>query len=207
MKIVLIRHGQTEWNLDRRIQGWHNSPLTSEAEELLRQLPLPELVSPIIYSSDLGRSHQSAQILADRLGLSVITDTRLRERKLGVLEGKVIDQDHELTSFWNAYHRRYEYKMDAVFGAESEQDFESRILSFLHDIVQMNEQYLGDEKEVVVVSHGEWIRAFINILSGVPSWRKGRGIENNGTPFVLEYSGQPYGLSESSDVAENKETA
>lgn len=187
MKVIIVRHGQTEWNLEKRIQGWQNSPLTSDAVRKLSGKTANELKSsvqgnPVFYSSDLGRAYDSATILARSYDTDVIADKRLRERKLGVLEGKVIDQDKELAAFWSAYHNRYTQKMESVFGVESESAFESRILSFMDDIEHL---YADTNRAVVIVSHGEWIRAFINIVNALPSWHKGRGIEDNGMPVML----------------------
>ncbi|WP_375749709.1 histidine phosphatase family protein [Vibrio sp. HN007] len=188
MKLILVRHGQTEWNLERRIQGWKNSALTDDAKEKLSGSTLSELNSsvrgsPVFYSSDLGRAYESAQILAHSYSSNVIADRRLRERKLGVLEGKVIDLDQELMPFWRVYHNRYSEKMESAFGVESESDFESRILTFIEHLRQ---RHADNDNTIVIVSHGEWIRAFINIINGIPSWHKGRGIEDNGLPVILE---------------------
>ncbi|CAM3607077.1 Putative phosphoserine phosphatase 2 [Vibrio aerogenes CECT 7868] len=183
MKLILVRHGQTQWNRQRRIQGWQDSPLTQDAIAQLRKLKLPESRQPVIYSSDLGRAHQSALILAEPYGVEVLTDSRLRERKFGVLEGRVIDEDEALSDCWQAYHHRYQAPMNAVPGVESERDFEQRIRSFLADLASICPQ--EPEQCIVIVSHGEWIRACRNLIHGIPSWHQGRGVEGNGVVVAL----------------------
>lgn len=181
MRFILIRHGQTEWNLQRKIQGWCNSELTKNAITELKKINLPKLHSPIIYSSDLGRASQTASIVSDVVGATFTLDFRLRERKFGVLEGKVINEDHSLNDQWLAYQNRYTKKIGNGFGFESEAEFEQRILSFIALLKKHSKN-----SDIVIISHGEWIRAFINIIDGIPSWYRGRGVEENGAFVMIE---------------------
>ncbi|MFC1236639.1 histidine phosphatase family protein [Vibrio sp. F74] len=181
LRFVLIRHGQTEWNLERRIQGCLNSDLTKDAISKLKQIELPTLRYPVMYTSDLGRACESARIIASLIGVDFTQDFRLRERKFGVLEGKVINQEHQLREQWQAYHQRYTKKVGNAFDFESEAEFEQRICSFLSELDKH-----PSHSDVVIVSHGEWIRAFINIVEGIPSWHGGRGIEDNGSPVIID---------------------
>ncbi|MCW8329137.1 histidine phosphatase family protein [Photobacterium sp. SDRW27] len=183
MRLVLIRHGQTEWNRQKRIQGWLDSPLTSSALIGLHNLDLPLLQAPVVYSSDLGRAFNSAAIVAKSLGTEVVVDKRLRERQFGLLEGEVIDHDDALKSYWQRYHQRYEIQLNDLFGAEPEQKFEQRIVSFFDDLHRLHAM-----SDVVLVSHGEWLRAFLNLMNDTPSWHKGDGIQTNAAPIVLEWS-------------------
>lgn len=183
MRLVLIRHGQTEWNRQKRLQGWLDSPLTSTAITGLHNMDLPLLQDPVVYSSDLGRAFNSATIVANTLGTEVVVDKRLRERQFGLLEGRVIDQDDWLQVQWQRYHRRYEEALNNLFGVESEQQFEQRIVSFFDEL-----QGLHSMSDVVLVSHGEWLRAFMNLMNGTVSWHEGEGIHANSTPIVLEWS-------------------
>ena len=96
-EIYLVRHGETEWNRDLRIQGWLDSPLTplgrSQAQRIGRALaglelgPLPTSVSP------LGRTRTTAEILASEVALGPATfDPRLKELSLGSWEGLTFQQ-------------------------------------------------------------------------------------------------------------------
>ena len=183
MRLVLIRHGQTEWNRQKRLQGWLDSPLTTSAISELHNMALPVLQDPVVYSSDLGRAYNSAVIVANTLGTEVVVDKRMRERQFGLLEGRVIDQDDWLQVQWQRYHRRYEEALNTLLGAEPEQDFEQRIVSFIDEL-----QGGHSVSDIVLVSHGEWLRAFMNLMNGTPSWHEGAGIQANSTPIVLEWS-------------------
>src|SRR6476620_8205705 len=87
--IVLIRHGETAWNAERRLQGHIDVALNAEglrqAEALARVLAGEHFDA--IIASDLQRAHQTAHALATRLGMPVLTDPALRERCFGGFEG------------------------------------------------------------------------------------------------------------------------
>lgn len=180
MRVILVRHGQTEWNLQNRIQGWMDSPLTAGAIENTQQMSLPNLINPVIFCSDLGRAKQTADIVTTDLNAELVVDDRLRERGFGILEGCVIDQDPELYYEWMAYRARYHEKMDDVVGVETEEELEDRISSF---ISMVKSDYA--DCDIILISHGEWLRAFQNITQHQPSWHKGGGIVDNTTPLEL----------------------
>jgi probable phosphoglycerate mutase len=87
-KVYAVRHGETLWNLCGKQQGHADSPLSergiAQAEALAQGLRGRNISA--IYSSDLGRAVQTAEIIATRLALDVQTDPRLRERHLGALQ-------------------------------------------------------------------------------------------------------------------------
>ena len=180
MRIILVRHGQTEWNLQNRIQGWMDSPLTEKAIIDTQSMVIPDVQTPIIYTSDLGRAVQSSQLLCEKVDGRIVVDSRLRERCFGVLEGCVVDQDVELLFEWHEYEHRYVNKMVSVFGVETEQEFETRIMSFIETL-----RFQDKSSDVVIVSHGEWLRAFQNIIQHQPSWREGQGIVDNNSPIEI----------------------
>ena len=87
--LYAVRHGETEWNHEGRQQGHLDSPLTDvgvrQAEALAEGLA--GRGADVLYASDLGRAMQTARIIANRLGLDVNQDARLRERHLGTMQG------------------------------------------------------------------------------------------------------------------------
>lgn len=88
-RIIAIRHGQTAWNADGRIQGHVDIGLdaSGERQALLLADALADAGLAAIYASDLLRALQTAQPAAERLGIPVATDAGLRERGFGVFEG------------------------------------------------------------------------------------------------------------------------
>lgn len=88
LQVYLVRHGETQWNAERRIQGQSDSPLTAKGEQQAMQVATraKELGITHIISSDLGRTQRTAEIIAQACGCDIIFDSRLRELNMGVLE-------------------------------------------------------------------------------------------------------------------------
>lgn len=92
--LLVVRHGETEWNVERRFQGQFDSPLTDTGRaqaaalgQRLQNCPFDELIA-----SDLGRARETAAIIAEQTGHVVQTDNRLRERGYGLLEGLTLPE-------------------------------------------------------------------------------------------------------------------
>ncbi|HEY3961191.1 MAG TPA: histidine phosphatase family protein [Gaiellaceae bacterium] len=87
--ILIARHGETDWNLERRWQGWADQPLNdtgrAQAAELAERLQHTPFDA--VYSSDLLRAHETAEIVAAPHGVSVIADAGLREIDVGSFSG------------------------------------------------------------------------------------------------------------------------
>lgn len=155
-QVIIIRHGETEWNIANIRQGHLDSPLTAEGVAQARALA-QRLVRErfrVIYSSDLGRAMQTARIIADATGHEIISDARLRERHLGIFQGLSSDQIKEKFP--------EEYKLHRSLGAnyvipegESVQQQVARNLACLNEIAV---QHAGES--IVVITHG-------GVLSGL----------------------------------------
>ncbi len=90
-RIIVIRHGETAWNVDTRIQGHLDIPLNDTGRRQARRLGLALSGGPpldAIYTSDLSRAHETARAAGDATGAPVILETRLRERRFGAFEGR-----------------------------------------------------------------------------------------------------------------------
>jgi broad specificity phosphatase PhoE len=89
--LLLVRHGETDWNADGRWQGHADIPLNehgrAQAETLAEELLAEERVD-VVYTSDLARARETAEILAQRLGVEVALDRDLREIDVGTREGR-----------------------------------------------------------------------------------------------------------------------
>src|SRR5574338_121077 len=88
-RLLLIRHGQTDWNVEGRWQGHLDEPLNAAGVKQAQALGdyLRERPISAVYSSDLGRARVTAERIAEPHGLSVNTDARWREQNLGVFQG------------------------------------------------------------------------------------------------------------------------
>src|SRR3989304_1172792 len=105
-QLILVRHGETVWNREKRMQG-HTDTVLSEtgrqqAAALGRRLSTPAFAA--LYSSDLLRAWDTAGALAQKTGRGIVTDSGLRERRFGIFEGLTRDEiresyPHELACF------------------------------------------------------------------------------------------------------------
>jgi len=93
LQVYLVRHGETQWNAERRIQGQSDSQLTEKGERQAYQVGerVKTLGITHVIASDLGRTRRTAEIIADACGCEVTYDPRLRELDMGVLEQRHID--------------------------------------------------------------------------------------------------------------------
>jgi probable phosphoglycerate mutase len=148
--LLLIRHGETVWNQQGRMQGQHDSPLTPTGLQQARQLArrLKDVSFTALYSSDLGRAHQTARCIADASGHEVISDAALRERHFGIFEG-LTNAEMQLR---HAEEHALFAKRDPQYsmpGGESQNEFRDRVVTALERIAQRHE-----DERIVVVSHG-----------------------------------------------------
>jgi len=149
-RLLFIRHGETDWNLEGRWQGQADIPLNqngaAQAQETAEKLDLVPLEA--IYASDLQRARASARAIAERKGLPVHTDPRLREINHGDWEGMLI-ADIETHYQRELQARRNDPLLIAAPGGENGRQVQVRMLAALQDIVHHH-----PNGSVAVVSHG-----------------------------------------------------
>jgi 2,3-bisphosphoglycerate-dependent phosphoglycerate mutase len=136
--LYIARHGETEWNLAKRLQGHQDSPLTStgqyQAESQAAALNNRQITR--VYSSDLGRVIQTARAVAEHLGLELIIDERLRERNFGILEGTSrtgLDEAYLSHECFRSHDPDY-----VIPGGESFRQTYERSVSCLEELVEQN---------------------------------------------------------------------
>jgi uncharacterized phosphatase len=145
--LLLIRHGETDWNAEGRLQGHTDRPLNDygrrQAHALAERLASDEIAA--IYASDLARARETAEIVGARLGLPVVLEPGLRERDWGSWEG--------LTG---SERDRVEYVGEAP-GEHAE-----RVLAAVHAIAGRH-----PAGRIVVVTHGGSMRRVQAVTYGV----------------------------------------
>jgi len=149
-RIVAIRHGETAWNVDTRIQGHLDIPLNTtglwQADQVARALADEPITA--IYTSDLKRAHATAQAVARSTGAPLTTHTGLRERSFGHFQGRTFAEiEAELPE--DAYRWRKRDPHYAPEGGESLVTLRERIE---RTVAQLAQQHLGEQ--VVMVAHG-----------------------------------------------------
>lgn len=150
MELILIRHGETDWNVAGRIQGHLDLPLNAtgvaQAQALAERFRGEAF--DVIYSSDLDRAYRTAEAVAGSHRAIIKRDTRLRERHLGVLQG--LTRDEALVQHPAAWALFKSRTPDAELeGGESLRVFCNRVSDLLRELC---ERHPG--KRVALVTHG-----------------------------------------------------
>lgn len=165
MILYFVRHGETEWNVKKKIQGKTDIPLNengwNQARVLAEQLAKEQLRVARAYTSPQLRAAQTAQTVADALGVECIPLSGLREMDLGEWEGSnwdIIRETYgETYYYWNS-HRRYTYTP----GGENYNEVLGRTLEALKVILER------ESEDVLVVSHSAIIMALRCYLAKRP---------------------------------------
>ena len=149
-RIIAIRHGETAWNVDTRIQGQLDIALNAkgrwQAERLAAVLRSESIRA--IYASDLARAWETAQYLGHTKGLPVIKETGLRERDFGEFEGKTFAEIEELLPEQSLRWRRRDPDFYPA-GGESLVALRTRVLNATERLAA---QHPGEQ--IALVSHG-----------------------------------------------------
>jgi broad specificity phosphatase PhoE len=190
MKLIFVRHGQTTWNAEDRIQGQLDPELSQlglrQAAAVAEALAMEK--ADAVYSSDLQRAHVTAAMIADRLSQPVITTPVLREVNLGVWQGMSISEIQE------KYPEDYAaYRQDSIRNrpamAERIESVIDRTRHFIEMV--MREHPTGN---VIAVAHGGVIRGALccALNTGPELYRRVR-LENAGiTALALQSSGRSH---------------
>ena len=148
--VLLVRHGETLWNQQGRMQGQHDSPLTPLGLQQARQLArrLKQVRFAALYSSDLGRAHQTARCVADETGHAIIAHADLRERSFGIFEGLTNSEiEARYPDHYQPFARRDpDYVMPC---GESASQFRKRCVACLEKLARDHA-----DDTIVVVTHG-----------------------------------------------------
>ena len=185
----LLRHGQTDWNIDLRLQGSTDIPLndTGRTQARLAASSLNLEDWDVILASPLSRAKDTADIVALELGMNVVIVPELIERSFGVAEGL----DH---ASWRKLYESHQ----VIEGLESLEDLRTRTVQLLDLIAN---EYSG--KRVLAVSHGAFIRKVLNIVTNGELPREGERLSNaslnrfmhaDGTWTITDYRPESLGI-------------
>lgn len=180
--IYIVRHGETEWNVKRIIQGHKDSSLTQKGIQQAQTLSkrLKKIKFDAIFSSDLGRAQRTAEIIALEHKLAFVTNKALREKTWGKYEGKrVVQYRKELKELLDKYEnlsddKKFTFKLP--HGIETNEAAVTRFIRFLREIAVA---HIG--KTVLIVTHGG-VMQFLLIRLGFATFQELRwgSIDNNG---------------------------
>jgi probable phosphoglycerate mutase len=172
-ELWIVRHGETDWNAEGRVQGWTDIPLNGKGLRQAARLADCLRATPftVILSSDLVRAKATAEILATGRGIPLILDTDLRERCFGRLEGTRRDPRADARAVLPLPED----------GAESEAQVRQRAERFLARVAASY-----PHARVLCVSHGGWIRALLRSIGIMDEV----SLHNTGVTRLIHRDGQ-----------------
>lgn len=173
-KLLLIRHGCTEYNVEKRLQGWTDVPINdlgrTQIEVLIKSIKEYDCWDVII-SSDLKRASQTAEIIGEALGIPVFFYKGLRERYYGIYEGELIEKVKILK----------EREEDSNSMVEPKDIFVKRVLKTFNTILEV-----FNGQKILIVSHGAVLK---NLCKNVIGYDKEKW-DNNETVNLIYFNGE-----------------
>jgi len=167
LHLILVRHGETEWNVQHRYQGQSDVSLSELGQRQAQHVAgrLADQKIDAMYASDLKRAWETAGAIAEKKGLEILPDPRLRELKFGILEGLTFEEAEkqypEMIAAWlDDFNNTPE-------GAETIDQFNMRIVSFLDDIKRKHA-----EQVLLLVGHGGSLSEILRVVLGLSPERR-----------------------------------
>jgi 2,3-bisphosphoglycerate-dependent phosphoglycerate mutase len=162
-RIIAVRHGETAWNVDARIQGQLDIQLNDTGRwqaRLVGQALATEQFSAI-YSSDLGRAHDTARAIGEAARVPVVAHSGLRERRFGMFEGKTFDEIH---TNWPEHAQNWRKRIpewQPPEGGESLLQLRERVTRTMKDLAS---RHYGEL--IAVVAHGGVLDTLYRVATG-----------------------------------------
>lgn len=161
--LYIVRHGETEWNKDGRMQGRLNSNLTPRGKKhaMLLGERLKDTEFARIISSPSGRTLETVQLIKGNRDIPLITDERIMEMNLGSWQGM---KHEDLKKHYPNEYRQFLNEPDdhQIEGAESLIEMSNRATEFLTDLKKSR-----DNENLLIVTHGRFISALYAVFKGV----------------------------------------
>ncbi|MEK7495493.1 MAG: histidine phosphatase family protein [Patescibacteria group bacterium] len=194
--IYLVRHGETEWNVKKLIQGQKDIPLNKKGEDQAMALgkKLKKIKFDAIYSSDLRRAAETAIIIAGKRRLMIIKSKALRERYFGKFQGELFG-DSQNKSILELINRLKSDSISDQNEIESDELIISRLIPFLRKI-----SLVCLDKTILVVSHGGTIRTLLILLGWGTYENLNEGCIDNLAYVKLESDGVDFLIKKTSGI-------
>jgi probable phosphoglycerate mutase len=162
-RIIAVRHGETSWNVDARIQGQLDIHLNDTGRWQARRVgdALSGEDLSAVYSSDLHRAHETARAIADAAGIQVVAHPGLRERRFGMFEGKTFDEIHQT---WPDHAHNWKKRIpewEPPEGGESLLQLRERVTRTITDLAA---RHRGEQ--IAVVAHGGVLDTLYRVATG-----------------------------------------
>lgn len=199
--IYLIRHGETEWNVEKRMQGHADSSLAQKGLEQARRRAesLKHIQFAAFYSSDLLRAKRTAEIIALDHQLTVTTSELFRERHFGPHEGQLVkDYDAELTALLDKRLQLTDEELDKYELFEGYETDEKVAIRFVKILRELATAYLG--KTIGVVTHGGALRVLLRRFGYASHTQLRKGSVENVAYIKLESDGVEFFVKDTEGI-------
>jgi 2,3-bisphosphoglycerate-dependent phosphoglycerate mutase len=186
-KLILVRHGQSEWNLQNRFTGWVDVDLTKQGEEEAREAGknLHGIQIDYLFTSVLKRAIRTSELILEELGINDVPterDEALNERHYGDLQGQNKQEIGEKYGQEQLHIWRRSYDVAPPNG-ESLLDTRERVLPYYKEHI---EPLLKQGKNVLVVAHGNSLRALVMYLENISKEEIASLNIPTGVPYLYE---------------------
>ena len=165
MKLYIIRHGETDWNKARKVQGSVDIPLNEHGRNLAKGTAkgFEKIHFDMAYTSPLSRARETAEIILENKETPLHADERLMEINFGIYEGMVCDSQNDSEQFW-AFDKMFTQPEAFVpVKGESLEELMKRAGDFLEEL---KVKFQGQDKQILIVSHGATLNALLNHAKG-----------------------------------------
>lgn len=194
----IVRHGLTDWNIQRRLQGQADIPLNREGEKQALKIAknyFQGIKFAVAFSSDLLRAKRTAEIIALEKKIALKTTQLLRERNFGPYEGKKInDLEKELKISIKDFRVLADEQL-AKLNIETNEKMMSRFINFLRETALA---YLGEN--VLVVTHGSVMRIFLEKVGYITKEESKNLVIDNLAYFILQSDGVEFKVLETMGI-------
>ncbi len=182
-RLIVLRHGMTDWNRDGRLQGQADPPLNEMGREQARRAAeMPALAHcRAVYSSDLKRAVETASIVAERLKIPIHIDHRLREIHQGHWEGMLVEEVQQRFPIEWAAHEK-EPQTFPIPGGEAVADVAARMRAVADEIAARHPR-----ETIAIVAHGLSLATLLCLAQGISIGQAPLHIPANAQPVEADW--------------------
>ena len=192
MEIYIVRHGETLWNKEKRLQGRTDIDLNENGRDLARKTGEALMNTRIdrIYSSPLMRARETAELIRNGREIEILTDDRLKELCFGSFEGQDFSKlirDESLTF-------RYFFKQPELYVPSPDAETLEQLIARAGDFMQEVIEPLADQCErIMIVAHGALNKGIMSYIKGhgIDAFWSG-GLQQNCNVIIVDYTDKKY---------------
>lgn len=204
MELYIVRHGETIWNKEKRLQGSTDIELGPEGIRLAKETgeALMDTRIDMIYSSPLKRAYTTAELIRNGRDIPLITDDRIRELNFGVSEGKKYQDLYEDENCFFKYFFTEPHLYRPSENGETLEHLVGRATDFMKTVIEPLEL---DHDRVMVVAHGAMNKAIMTYIKGhtLDHFWSG-GLQKNCNVIMVNYKNGQYTILDETKVFYNE---